>query len=65
MTSKKSFTPGLDSLAKADSMPHNGGGTQQNLDNGISAQTTVQVTREIVASNGCRVTLNFSSQSRP
>lgn len=34
-----------------------------NLDNGISALPTVQVQREMIATNGCKVSMCFRSES--
>lgn len=36
-----------------------------NLENEISAQPTVQTNREVITTNGCKVTLEFSPQSNP
>lgn len=36
-----------------------------NLENEISAQPTVQTNREVITTNGCKVTLEFSPQSIP
>ena len=33
-----------------------------NLDNGISALPTVQVQREMITTNGCKVSLSFCSE---
>lgn len=65
MARRKKDVQGVDSLAYTPDIIHNDRGTKQNLDNGIGALSSVQVSREIIADNGCRVTLNFSSQSRP
>ena len=39
------------------------GNAPVNLENGISAKPSVQVTREIRASNGCKITLVFRKES--
>lgn len=36
-----------------------------NLENEISAQPTVQTNREVITTNGCKVTLEFSPQPNP
>lgn len=36
-----------------------------NLDNRISAQPSVQACRQMITSNGCKVTLEFSPISNP
>ncbi len=65
MTGKKKAMQSIDSLAFTPNIVYNEVGTQQNLDNGIGALPSVQVSREFIADNGCRVTLNFSNRSRP
>lgn len=61
---KKSVQKMDDSLATTPKVCHNADGTSVNLENEIYALPSVQVTREIVSSNGCRVTLNFATEKR-
>ena len=65
MAEEKFLKHGVDSLAYAEEVGYHQDGDPMNLDNGISALPTVQVSRELIADNGCRVTLNFSSQRNP
>ena len=56
---------GLVSLDAEVRMDYNKGGNPLNLNNQIGAPTTVQVSREVMTSNGCKVSMIFQSESDP
>lgn len=51
-------------VAESVNMCNNGIGESLNLDNEISTKPTAQVSHEVVAMNGCLITMNFSDSSR-
>jgi len=62
MKALKSFTlEGIRSIIEKGESPEN----LDNLDNVNRTHTTVQMTREMMTSNGCHITLIFPAKSRP
>lgn len=54
-----------DTLDDEMTIRYNRGGNPLNLNNRIGTLTTVQAAREVMTSNGCKVSLTFRSESDP